>query len=240
MYNDIGCCAECVSMTLYSFSKLLPSSLYDIQTIDSDKIVSTEWEKDCCLLIFPGGAANPYQMKLGVEEGNKGNSRIKKYVEEGGNYLGFCAGAYYGCSSILFNKTMNRSYDLAFFKGKGIGPAMKGFDYYSTEGTHAVTFSYSLKNQQYNAKAFFKGGPYFVPTEENSCIEIAHFVEQPDLVCEANSLGCIECEVGKGKCLLCAFHIEYDPWILKQGIGIDNIIEELREEEGKYNCISIE
>lgn len=233
MYNDTGCCSECVSMTVHSFTKLVPSSLYDIHTIDSNQIVSTEWEKDCSLLIFPGGAANPYQMKLGEKEGNKGNTRIKQFVEKGGNYLGFCAGAYYGCSSICFDTTMNCCYDLGFFKGKGIGPAMKGFDYYTPEGSHAASFTYTINNQKYQAKAFFKGGPYFEPTEESRYTDIARFNEQPDLVCEANSLGCIECEVGEGKVILCAFHVEYDPWLMKQGLGIDDILDELREEEAK-------
>ena len=43
----------------------------------------------------------------------KGNRIIKQYVEEGGTYLGFCAGAYYGTSYCDFAHT----FILIIFKG---------------------------------------------------------------------------------------------------------------------------
>ena len=39
-------------------------------------------------IVFPGGADSPYQEKLQGE----GNRVIRQFVEEGGWYLGFCAG----------------------------------------------------------------------------------------------------------------------------------------------------
>lgn len=53
-----------------------------------------------------------------------------EYVEGGGSYLGLCAGAYYGCSSVEFEpgSSMEVSGDreLAFFPGAAIGAAYPG------------------------------------------------------------------------------------------------------------------
>lgn len=52
------------------------------------------------LFVMPGGAATPFLQKLHVQ----GNEKIRTYIEKGGAYLGICAGAYYACSKIEFEK----------------------------------------------------------------------------------------------------------------------------------------
>lgn len=230
IYKDKGCSYESVSMIEYTFSRLLPSH-YHFHTLSAIDIVSMDWEKDCCLLVFPGGAANPYNTKLNTKTGNSGNARIKEYIEKGGHYLGFCAGAYYGCSNIDFDGKIKTQYELSFFDGEGKGPAMKGFDYLSSLGTYAASFSYVLNGVTHRAKSFFKGGPYFM--SEGEMNGIATFDEQEGLDCPVDSVGCIECKVGDGLCILCSYHVEYDPWLLKKGMGLDGVIEELRQQEVK-------
>ncbi|PJF38099.1 MAG: biotin--protein ligase, partial [Phototrophicales bacterium] len=73
------------------------------------------------LFIIPGGADRPYTQKLnGI-----GNKRIREYVETGGTYLGICAGAYYGCGTIEFQKGTSSAIcenrELQFFDGIGTG-----------------------------------------------------------------------------------------------------------------------
>ena len=48
------------------------------------------------VLIMPGGADLYYCEKLD----GAGNARIRNFVEQGGGYIGICAGAYYGCTSL--------------------------------------------------------------------------------------------------------------------------------------------
>ena len=52
------------------------------------------------IFVMPGGADLPYCVKLNGE----GNDNIRAYVENGGTYLGICAGAYYGCRDIEYHK----------------------------------------------------------------------------------------------------------------------------------------
>lgn len=216
-------------MLEYTLSKLLPS--FVIQTINADEIHSIEWEKNCSLLVFPGGATGSYYARLNSRNGNRGNERIKNYVMNGGRYLGICAGAYYACSSINFQGDFHDHYELAFFHGEGKGPALKGYDAHSTIGSYAASFSFVIKDQIYHAKSYFKGGPFFLP-KEDVCV-LAKYENHEALECEEGSIGCVQCKVGKGTCVLCAFHVEYDPWLMKKGLGIDSVIEELREQSFK-------
>ncbi|MEW5299670.1 MAG: hypothetical protein WDW36_002662 [Sanguina aurantia] len=70
---------------------------------------------------MPGGADLPYCRLLN----GQGNNMITEYVKGGGSYLGLCAGAYYGCSSVEFEpgSSMEVSGDreLAFFPGVAVG-----------------------------------------------------------------------------------------------------------------------
>ena len=72
-------------------------------------------------LVMPGGADLPYRAKLD----GSGNARIRRFVEEGGTYLGVCAGAYYGCRSLAFhegrNDEVSGSRELAFVDAQAVG-----------------------------------------------------------------------------------------------------------------------
>ena len=230
VYCDEGVSIESVQMLFFSLQKLCNPWKYAVSKISATELAETDWETNCVLLVFPGGAANPYHRKLSNRVGNRGNHRIRMFVENGGHYLGICAGAYYGCSHIEFDRggplEILCDYELGFFSGIGKGPAMKGFDYTSDKGAHASHFRW----KESEGIAFFQGGPSFVIDSHQSCKEIAWFCDQPELACEANAPGCIACEVGKGCAVLCAFHIEFDPWISKIS---HRLMEELRDPEGK-------
>ena len=257
MYRDEGASAESIDMILFTLSRCCDPSLYRIRTISANDLIEENWEKNCVLIVFPGGAANPYHRKLSEICGNSGNARIKEFVRNGGSYLGLCAGAYYGCRSIEFDKERSLEvvcdYELDFFDGRGVGPAMKGFEYCSARGSYAARFAFEEANEKKEAVAFFKGGPYFVgvervadgqiPNEGSAFVPLASFMAQPGLTCPPQSTCCVECAVGKGKVVLCSIHIEwgmgvcvrcrYDPWELKMGGSIDGVVSELRETKGK-------
>ncbi len=52
------------------------------------------------MLAFGGGYDRGFIEALGV----KGMRKIKEYVVQGGSYLGICAGGYFGCRHIEFDK----------------------------------------------------------------------------------------------------------------------------------------
>ena len=60
MYRDEGASPESIDMILFTLSRCCDPSLYRIRTIAANDLIEENWEKNCVLIVFPGGAANPY------------------------------------------------------------------------------------------------------------------------------------------------------------------------------------
>ena len=71
---------------------------FEVSRISALEIIQDESQQPA-LFVVPGGADTPYHDALT----GKGNQIIKKWVNQGTNYLGICAGAYYACSKVLFD-----------------------------------------------------------------------------------------------------------------------------------------
>lgn len=56
--------------------------------------------RTCRLIAFGGGYDLGFESALGKE----GVKQISKFVQNGGSYLGICAGAYWACDYIEFDK----------------------------------------------------------------------------------------------------------------------------------------
>ena len=70
--------------------KCLPSSAgFEVEIISAEKIRSGGLEK-FDVLIHPGGSGSKQAAGLGKE----GRERVKKFVTDGGGFIGICAGAY--------------------------------------------------------------------------------------------------------------------------------------------------
>lgn len=97
-----------------------------IKMVSGQSIQSEEALDDQTIALFlPGimGDHSPYSKELG----RIGNEKIRDYVENGGVFIGGCAGAYYACSDILYDppwldqpKTSQPGLD--FFNGLARGP----------------------------------------------------------------------------------------------------------------------
>lgn len=150
--------------------------------------------------IMPGGRDRLYHQILQGE----GNAKIRSFVENGGTYLGICAGGYYGCKRVEFDRgfplEVCEERELAFFSGTGIGPAYGGgtFSYDSEKGArlakigtaNGVFYSY------YNGGCFFEGDFTHIRI-------LARYLDLPDL-----PPAIIECPVGRGKAILSGVHLE--------------------------------
>ena len=79
-------------------------------------------EQNPDLLVIPGGADLYYCHEL---NGNR-NHYIRSYVAQGGHYMGFCAGAYYGCKALQWlagtSAEISGSRELAFADITAHGP----------------------------------------------------------------------------------------------------------------------
>lgn len=188
------------------------NAYYEIKQISPEQIIHENWEKETALFIIPGGADIPYTIALN----GLGNQKIKSYVENGGAFLGLCAGGYYGGDFVDFAKNteleVQGKRELAFFPGIVKGPILATYDYQSEKGARAA---HIIWNDPFTFKenpifsVYYNGGGYFVDANQKDNIRVLACY---DIGEEFPAI--IECEVGSGKAILSGVHFEYDPELL--------------------------
>jgi glutamine amidotransferase-like uncharacterized protein len=98
VYVDAG--TDGTSRLMRAIAQQLPPGAYEIRAIMADDIRhDAAVFDDCVLFVMPGGADLPFCAALNGAP----NQRIRQFVEDGGTYLGICAGAYYACREIAFH-----------------------------------------------------------------------------------------------------------------------------------------
>ncbi len=198
IYKDKGVEKKCLPLLLNELSK------WTSTFITSQEIIRTPWGLDTSLLVLPGGRDIPFHLSLKGE----GNQRIKRYVENGGSFLGICAGAYYGCGKVEFDLGRKLevvgSRELAFFPGIARGPAygLDTFRYQSEFGARAALISNHLEEE--TLRSYYNGGCYFVEAEQYAHVKVLSRY----LDIEGHPAAIIEIPVGKGKVILSGVHIE--------------------------------
>ena len=189
-------------------------------SIDGEAVINEPWSSTCALLVMPGGADLGYCRTLNGE----GNRRISQFVERGGSYIGFCAGAYYGsahCEFEVGNKALEVIGDreLAFFPGICRGLAFPGFVYHSEAGAKAVEVKVSKSTLSKGSvphvfRSYYNGGGVFVdaPSFREKGVEIlAEYTEPLRVDAGSTSASAVYCKVGEGGAVLSNTHIEYGP-----------------------------
>ncbi len=151
------------------------------------------------LLIIPGGADLYNCEKLN----GTGNQIIRDFVAQGGSYLGTCAGAYYGCAALDWNKReIDGSRELAFYQGQATGPVYDWIE--NKNNIYDGSWIYAAELQLSNGEKFltqYNGGPIF--KEDHECEVIARYNDlgtQPPAI--------IGGQFGEGKYILSSPHIE--------------------------------
>ncbi len=150
------------------------------------------------LLIMPGGADLFYCEKLNGD----GNQRIRDFVSQGGSYLGTCAGAYYGCSSLDWNKgEIDGIRELSLSDAQAIGPVYDWVEnkekIYEGSWIKAVEIETSTGVKlltQYNGGPVFSEGDYDI---------IARYTD-----IEGKPPAIIVGKFGEGRYILSSPHIE--------------------------------
>eukprot|EP01022_Parablepharisma_sp_SALTPOND_P016514 TRINITY_DN243_c0_g2_i1.p1 TRINITY_DN243_c0_g2~~TRINITY_DN243_c0_g2_i1.p1 ORF type:complete len:682 (+),score=66.22 TRINITY_DN243_c0_g2_i1:119-2047(+) len=217
------------------FQKIKPN--FPLSTISAKDLLQRGIDAD--LFVMPGGADLPY-LKLLKE---KGNEIIKSFVQQGGSYLGICAGGYYASSSIVFAPgsplEVKGERELKFFPGRCIGPINSNFIY----GTHktAIMPKINFVGKDKTFHAYTNGGGYFESNEEAAkCCKIVATAEIDKRKLDIM----LECKYGKGKVLLSGVHFEYD-WDMLSGVkeevgGLKEIKEEFKKQDEKLKEIMSE
>lgn len=226
IYADEGVSSFSLQETLKTFRKLYAN----VETIDHVGLIDTDWEKEAGLLIIPGGRDIPYDRKLR----GKGTAKIRKFVEEGGSFLGICAGAYFACSEVIFEKgtsiEVHETRDLSFFSGAAVGTLYphSPFTYDSEEGAHPSEVS--VEDEALHL--YYNGGCTFQNAEETPGISIlARYKDaghQPAI---------ISCRVGKGKALLSGVHFEVSPKSLEEEGSPSSLIDPIKRSNTKRKAL---
>ncbi|MBS0625537.1 MAG: biotin--protein ligase [Verrucomicrobia bacterium] len=173
------------------------------------------------VFILPGGRDLPYHAALQ----GPGNAQIRSFVEKGGKFIGICAGAYYGCSQVVFDPghplEVCGERELKFFPGSGIGPAygFGTFHYNSPIGARAAL----LETEIGVFRAYYNGGCYF-EGDLTDCKILARYGElagKPPAI--------ISRSIGQGEAILSGVHIEASPDILAEADPLLRASEEMRQ-----------
>lgn len=217
LYNDLGASAESIRHTVYTLKQVLPSK-YKMHFINALEIQENKWSNHAALLIMPGGKDLQYAKQLN----GKGNRAIKNYVKNGGNYLGICAGAYYGSKFVAFDRLgpleVLEKRALAFFPNKAIGPILAQYHYNNNSGSRAARIQLVTNNHTSHffkdIAIYYNGGPYFnAPQLYNNVKTLAYYqmAKYPDLA------AMVKIKQAKGTVILSGVHFEYSSDLLDVG-----------------------
>lgn len=209
IYAGRGVSQQALKQLIAAFKSEGVENHYSLESVDNKRLSQGDWEEEAALLVIPGGRDTYYQKKLS----GKGNARIRKWVHEGGTFLGICAGAYYGCHSIEFERgtplEITAPRELCFFPGVARGPAYgTGLFSYSDESGACLS---SLKWEACGSTkekvllSYFNGGCTFVDVKRHANTRV--LASYADL--EGAPPAIIECMVGDGKAILSGVHPEF-------------------------------
>lgn len=174
---------------------------HDVHLCDAADVIEDRVLENADLFVMPGGADLPYCAKLN----GTGNKNIRAYVENGGTYIGFCAGAYYGCAALEFNKgtpgEISGARELAFTDAVAYGSLPDLAPFYDLTFKSAGVARIALPNNDM-LDVFYHGGPAFRLGNDDA-VTLACYTRlmgQPPAI--------IERKVGKGRAVLTGVHLE--------------------------------
>lgn len=153
---------------------------------------------------MPGGADLYYCEKLNGD----GNKAIRRYVEDGGNYLGICAGAYYACREIEWGKNTNQEItglrELNFVNCKAVGPIYEFIEDSDIDKSWDNISKVKIGDKIYTT--LYRAGPTFSESVNDNFKVLARYSDLPK-----NPPAIIYTSFGKGSVLLSSPHIEFTP-----------------------------
>lgn len=248
VYSDegVGASINCVTMTIASLRETVSRTNlpHTVRTTTSEELVGSNWRCLCRLLVMPGGRDLPYCKELD----GPGNQQISRFVEEGGSYLGICAGAYYGSAYVEFakgdpNMEIVGPRELAFFPVTARGPVFPGYSYNTNKGAHAAGVVVTKEGgemlglSEEPLSLFYNGGcnfasrgngkgsrPYQVILTYTGHSEPRPPDPSPNM---SSTPGLIGGSVGKGKVMLSGLHFEASVSLLEECYHGDDYVTTL-------------
>lgn len=173
---------------------------FKIKTISADSLLRKEWEAKTVALVMPGGQCSEWDKSLGAD----GIKRIRQFVQNGGKYLGICAGAYFAAQHSLFQlqdaPALVKERPLAFYPGCASGPLLTTANHLSPEAGLAVRIKLLAKK----GLCYYQGGCAFDITEDTAGIKILARYKRP-----YTGSAILSCQVRAGRAVLSGPHPEF-------------------------------
>lgn len=232
IYRDYGCAD--VGSLYKGLASCFSSQRTEIAFTDAAEIKAGVLDKNVRALFVGGGAGNPFMEKLsGV-----GNDKIRAYVENGGMYFGICAGAYYACRDVVFEKDVpelciENQCGLSLVEGRAVGTLYKELDLlpYSPTAFSAKVVHIRFEDGEVYP-ALYHGGPWFDQTNASVLATYEEAGGKPALV---------EKRFGWGKVVLSGVHFEDDAETMSRQIypkrcdkaAAEKNVADLKAEEGR-------
>ena len=195
IYNDEGVGEFGLSCLIRFFEG------HDVVLADAKSIIAGDVFKDRDVFVMPGGADLPYCKKLN----GLGNKNIRSFVENGGTYLGICAGAYYACRSIEYHKGREDEIcgprELAFVDCVAVGSIPQIAPYYDDTLKSAAITKILLGGGEI-IDAYYHGGCHF-----NLCGHETNIVARYEGL-NFKPPAIITQKINKGRVILSGLHLE--------------------------------
>jgi biotin--protein ligase len=226
VYEGKGVSAFCLQHTLRTLRNLLGNS-YSVQCVDAKALNNDPWEENTAALVITGGRDVLYYEALHP----KANERIRSFVEKGGRYIGFCAGAYYAGKKVEFELgtpiQVEAERDLCFFPGIVRGGVYPGFVYDNESGVRAIRMVLDdqiAKDASLNSRIaiYYNGGGHFV--DATSPVQV--LARYPE-----GQAGIILNKIGQGQALLVGLHPEIDPQLMDEQQYPPQVVQQLRQSD---------
>ena len=200
VYSGTGVGERSLKETTRTFRRLFPQAL--VSHVSAEETRTTNWHRSTDLFVIPGGRDIPYCEALD----GAGTDSIREFVLHGGRYLGLCAGAYFGCAKVEFERgTPNEvigERSLRFFSGLAVGSALTaGAFNYANELSAKIALVSS--DGAAAVKVYFDGGCLFVGDDRNASV-VTRYLDLPN-----EPAAGVVCKVGSGKALLLGIHPEF-------------------------------
>jgi glutamine amidotransferase-like uncharacterized protein len=113
VYNDHGVWSEGVNR----LNVLLSEWGWTVENISAYQINSGYLNTEFDLIVFPGGDAGSYKLDIS----DTGTGEIRNFVNDGGGYIGICAGAFWASDRIVWHGR-EIDYPLNLLPGTATGP----------------------------------------------------------------------------------------------------------------------
>lgn len=198
-------------------------------------------------LVAPGGYA--YYRNKSVS--SQGEEYLRQFINDGGNYLGFCAGSFWASNIVSWAETATGNsgeynslddykdydYDLNLFNETAKGPF--GWTTWNA-GTNASLEEVNINtnNSTMNiiglplkTRFFYYGGPFFTNTSNYNDLEVWATAKKPDNVSDIAGTGnneptIIRFSQGLGHVILFSYHPDILINSLQDGVKLSQYINE--------------